>query len=276
MPSPGLIAAALIFLVLGVAILCFLTGNTRRSYAVYGPSDSVVIADAPIRVEQLAASSQPQLFQRPGDFSPPALAMWWEAIDAGESIALVYHPVWEDERHPVPILHNMYLLYRILVYGLPVRDIEYIQININKIDGSILRIRYEGSSAASYNDSFPEHTYITVDRTDSIYTERVTTANRPSEERPIHLTRSRLTFGIATWSHQLTLLQDRAPAYVIPVPMPLDYLTDTNYTKYRLARRSQGDFVTNESFVAGTSHQIVRILMLGPPRLLSSLSGVPR
>ncbi len=88
MPSPGSIVVAVVLLVLGVSILCFLTGNTRRSYTVYGPSDSVVIADAPTRITQLAASSQPQLFQRSGDFSPPALTMWMETIDAGNVRAL--------------------------------------------------------------------------------------------------------------------------------------------------------------------------------------------
>ena len=235
------IGVVVVFL-LATTALCLLTGNTRRSYSTLARSDEVIVAGKTVALEQLAASYQPQLAQRAGEKSPPALTMWWEAIDAGDAIALVYHPVWQDERHPAPLLHWLYYAYRAIVYGMPVRDIEYIQINISRADGRIQRVRYEGSTATAYNQPIAEHIRITIDRSGAEYTETATLPDEQPRVRPVQVAGPRLSFGIATWSHQFILLENCADSYTVPVPMTLVYLTEENYAKHKLARRSQGDF----------------------------------
>ena len=197
--------------------------------------------------------------------------MWWEAIDAGDAIALVYHPVWQDERHPAPLLHWLYYAYRAIVYGMPVRDIEYIQINISRADGRIQRVRYEGSTATAYNQPIAEHIRITIDRSGAEYTETATLPNEQPRVRPVQVAGPRLSFGIATWSHQFILLENCADSYTVPVPMTLVYLTEENYAKHKLARRSQGDFATREGLVGRTAKSVIRTVMLGVPYLLSQL-----
>lgn len=269
--SVGSLGVFLLVFIVTNGIICLLTGNTRRSYFPLARSDAVIVAGQTIGVEQLAASFQPLLVQRPGDFSPPALAMWWEAIDAGDAIALVYHPVWQDERHPVPLLHWLYYAYRAIVYGVPVRDIEYIQINVNRSDGSIQRVRYEGSSSSAYDDAIAEHLYITVDRHGSGYRETAVLPQKEPRLRNVQITGPRLRFGITTWSHQFALLENGENTYTVPVTMPLAYLTDEDYAKHKLARRSQGDFATQEGIVGRAAKAVIRTVMLGMPYLLSQL-----
>lgn len=243
MASAGVIGIVLLLAIVAISIVCLLTGYTRRSYPTLEPSASVVVAGNMLSLEQLASTFQPQLFLPEGVDSPPALTMWWEAIDAEDSIALVYHPVWQDERHPSPVLHWIYYVYRAIVYGVPVRDIEYIQINVNRSDGSIQRVRYEGSSARSYEDWFSEHRYVTIDRVGAQYIETGTTKqNSKPTTRTVRVTSPQLQFGIATWNHQFVLLAGSTEQYTVPVNMPLEPLAEEDYVRYKLARRSQGDF----------------------------------
>lgn len=179
-------AGVVLFVVLvATTLLCLLTGNARRSYVTLGRSDSVIVLGKTIALEQLAAAFQPLLVQRPGDHSPPALTMWWEAVDNGDSIVLVYHPVWQDERNPLPLLHWMYYAYRTIVYGIPVRDIEYIQININRATGLIDRMRYEGSTAGDYNVPMAQHIRVVIDRADGDYIETATLPNNDIRVRSL-------------------------------------------------------------------------------------------
>jgi hypothetical protein len=188
--------------------------------------------------------------------------MWWEAIDTGTSIALVYHPVWEDERHPNRLFNALYRLYRAIVYGTPIRDIEYIQINVNCSNGLIQRIRYEGSSAASYDDWFATHTLVAIDRVGSQYIETVSFSGMRSTVRSVRIDGPSLRFGVVTWSHQFALINDDAEAYSVPVNMPLAYLTDKDYQRYKMARRSQGDFSTKESILPKLAISLLAIFVL--------------
>jgi hypothetical protein len=271
MITAGSIGVFLLLFVIAISLLCILTGRTRRSYPTLARSDAVVVAGNTITLEQLASSFQPQLFQKADDYSPPALVMWWEAINAKESIALVFHPVWQDEQNPIPIYHWIYYVYRAIVYGVPVRDIEYIQINISRSDGLIQRVRFEGSSSISYDESIAEHIRITIDRHGAEYTETAIIPNKGTFIRPIQISDSRLKLGIATWSHQFTLLEDSTDKYTVPVIMPLEYLTEENYAKHKLARRSQGDFATKEGIVGRAAKSIVRTVILGLPYPLSKI-----
>lgn len=249
-----------------------LTGYQRRTYPIMSESDDVIVGGNAIPLQRLAATFQPQLVHRVGDFSPPALIMWWEAIDAGNDIVLIYHPVWQDERHPAPLLHWIYYVYRAIVYGIPVRDIEYIQININRSSGSIQKIRYEDSTASAYDQPFAQHVQIIIERSGADFKETARLQNSSLRVKNIRLSGPALTFAIATWSHQLVLLENGGGIYTVPVPMPLEHLKEGDYVKHKLARRSQGDFETQEGMIGRAAKRVVQTLFLGLPHLISKVS----
>ena len=193
--------------------------------------------------------------------------MWWEAIDAGDTIALIYHPVWQDEAHPIPWVDKLYRLYRAIYYGIPIRDIEYIQVNIRRSDGLIQRIRYEDTSADSYYALTSDHRQMIINRDGHDYIEQ------SNQSKKVSVNGAHLRFGIATWSHQLTLLEDNNHSYTVPVNMYLEYLYEGDYKRYRLARRSQGDFLTKEGFFGRITKAILIVTVVLLPYTIVRLRG---
>lgn len=267
----GQLGIAVLLLVGAATAICMLTGYQRRSYAVLPESAQLIVGDVPVPLGHLAATFQPRLMHRPNDFSPPAIVMWWEAIDSGDDVVLVYHPVWQDERHPSSLLHWFYYVYRAIVYGIPVRDIEYIQVNISLRSGTIRRLRYEASTASYYSQAISQHIKVTLARSATGFEERALMPDGTLRQRAIRSPQPPLTFGITTWSHQFSLLDDTPGAYTVPVTMPLAPLSDADYAKYKLARRSQGDFATPEAMISKIAKGIVQAVFLGPPYLISRL-----
>jgi len=234
------------------ALVAIMTGAIKRDYPTLDSFALVSVNDSIVSIENLALEYLPLLFMREGTTSPPALGMWWEAIDAGDTIALIYHPVWQDEVHPIPWVDKLYRVYRAIYYGTPIRDIEYIQVNIRRSDGLIQRIRYEDTTATSYYAPTSDHRPVIINRDGYDYIEQ------SNQSKKFSVNGAKIRFGIVTWSHQLTLLEDNNHSYIVPVNMQLVYLHEEDYKSYRIARRSQGDFVTRESFLG----KITRIVLI--------------
>jgi len=256
----------------GVAVLvAIITGSIKRGYSTLDSKALVSVQGSIISIKDLAFKHQPLLFMREGTTSPLALGMWWEAIDAGDTIALIYHPVWEDEVHPIPWVDKLYRIYRAIYYGTPVRDIEYIQVNIRRSDGLIQRIRYEDTSADSYYAPMSDHRPVIISRDGSGYVEQ------SNQSKKVSVDGAQISFGIATWSHQLTLLKDNNHRYTIPINMQLAYLYEEDYKRYRLARRSQGDFITRENFLGKTTKVIlISTAMILPYMIMHLLEKLKR
>jgi len=247
------------------ALVAIMTGAIKRGYPTLASNALVSVQGSVVSIEDLAFKHQPLLFMREGTTSLPALGMWWEAIDVGDTIALIYHPVWQDEVHPIPWVDRVYRVYRAIYYGIPTRDIEYIQVNIRRSDGLIQRIRYEDTTATSYYASTSDHRPMIIKRDGYDYVEQ------SNQSKKISFNGTQTKFGITTWSHQLTLLEDNNHRYTIPVNMYLAYLHEEDYKRYRLARRSQGDFVTRESFFSKITRMILIVTIMLLPYVIVRL-----
>ena len=119
-----------------------LTGYQRRTYPIMSESDDVFVGGNAIPLQRLAA---------------PFSLSWCidrRLLAAGSNHVVGSYRRWRryrvglppglaGRRHPAPLLHWIYYVYRAIVYGMPVRDIEYIQINITRRDGLIQKILYE-------------------------------------------------------------------------------------------------------------------------------------
>jgi hypothetical protein len=244
------------------ALVAIMTGSIKRGYPTLDSNALVSVKGYVISLEDLALKHQPLLFMREGTTSPPALGMWWEAVDAGDTIALIYHPVWQDEVHPIPWVDKLYRVYRAIYYGTPVRDIEYVQVNIRKRDGLIQRIRYEDTLADSYYAPTSDHQAVTINRDGYDFIEQ------SNQSKKVSVNSAQIRFGIATWSHQLTLLEDNNQSYIIQVSMPLTYLYEEDYERYRIARRSQGDFKTQERFLGKITRIILAVAVMLLPYVI--------
>ena len=190
---------------------------------------------------------------RPETYSTRPVKMWYEVVDGGNHWGIVYHPEWQDERHPNLLIHVLYGIYRAARYGFPLRDVEYVQIDVNKADGRIDRIRYETSPQDDFYAFVSEHWLVYIDRSQEGYLKRITTAEgvvvRPPtivEEDLSALTNLRL--GVVTWNHLSKMLVANSP-YTEPVPFPLRHLDEKTYRLHKYARKSQGDYATPDTML---------------------------
>lgn len=258
------------FLLSLVALATFLmfTGYVSRSYEVLKPDEKVKIANDWLTLTDVALKYQPQFYMRPDATSPNVLMLWWHAVDdrTSNTLALIYHVTWEDEILPNPLLHQLYRIYRAIYYGMPVRDIEYVQINISYIDGTIQRVRYEGTFADNYDSLISEHKIIKIiSHKDGVLEYSYRVDGSIVSIREIDSLEVPLRFGVASWSHQFVLLDPEDILYTQKLEMPLVYLDDDNYRRYKFARKSQGDYVTHESSLVRFASIVLFICFLGLP-----------
>jgi hypothetical protein len=258
------------FLLSLVALATFLmfTGYVSRSYEVLKPDEKVKIANDWLTLTDVALKYQPQFYMRPDTTSPNVLMLWWHAVDdrTSNTLALIYHVTWEDEILPNPLLHQLYRIYRAIYYGMPVRDIEYVQINISYIDGTIQRVRYEGTFADNYDSLISEHKIIKIiSHKDGVLEYSYRVDGSIVSIREIDSLEVPLRFGVASWSHQFVLLDPEDILYTQKLEMPLVYLDDDNYRRYKFARKSQGDYVTHESSLVRFASIVLFICFLGLP-----------
>lgn len=240
----------LALILVGLCAGAIITGNTIRSYLYYEADAVVSINNKSLTVTDLAQQYQPVLSRPQHENIPTPLSMWWEAIANESEIVLVYHPVWEDEFHPNPIVNKLYYIYRGIVYGFPVRDIEFIQINIERTSGEISKVRFEGSIDNIYNTTISQHTFITITKQNGDYYIQTILPDGKTITEPINIVGPTLKFGAATWSHQFVFLENTSNYYTQEIPFQLEYLTDKEYSNHKLARRSQGDFATQEGVIS--------------------------
>jgi hypothetical protein len=276
----NMVIRVLIYVFLGlvsvlISLLAYaaVTGHIRRSYVVLPVDAAITIRGQELPLQAIAVQYQPVMFLGKNTSSPPGIKMWYEAVQEGESLVLIYHPAWENEIHPNLILHRLYSAYRAVHYGLPLWDIEYIQININLGDGTIRKVRYETSIPGDYYRALPPHRYVFINKDNDTYIKKVLDSGGKLLEEITDVSLSlrdghRLSFGVLTWSHQLVLLDANPGSYTVEMQMPLEYLSERDYAKYKFCRKSQGDYVTTENKISLGVLAIISFLAITLPGLI--------
>jgi hypothetical protein len=253
-----LIIAGSLILVLSFWIAMAVTGFKARAYPILPENVPLMIGGEEVTALELATRYQPQLYLRPETVTPPPVVMWYEIVDAPEAWVLIYYSEWENEIHPNRQLHYLYSIFRASFYGWPLKDIEYIQINVDKQDGHIRRIRFETTMAQEYDVTISHHFLLFLNCTAAYCDRTISSSNGdvvvlkdrislPAEGQ------HRIQLGVATWNHLMVLLDDtNQRLYTEPVNFELRYLDDDIYKRDKYARKSQGDYTTPESWHSRT------------------------
>ncbi|TXJ05174.1 MAG: hypothetical protein E6Q27_06245 [Aeromicrobium sp.] len=240
-----------------VGVLAFnaLTGHVPRAYEDQVlPVDSTVdIAGTQFTVDEVAARFRPSMSIASENKTPPILDVKYEVIDNTDANAwsLVYFFVWEDETHPNALYDRSYWIYRAARYGYPVRDIEYVQIDVDKTTGEINRIRFESSPDDDYNPTFAQHyTDQYVQNADGSYrmfkdgSGDVKPFSLPSVQVPFD--GEKVSLAAATWNHLYRLARDSDHLVDGSQSARLSYLTAEEYQNVKYVRKGTGDFRTSE------------------------------
>ncbi len=246
-----LLSALIVFVVLGLTgelLAAALTGRDQRTYTTWPADTTIMSGEREVVLVNYAARYAPVIRTNPAHLPPNVEHIWYQAVVRGDTVVLVYYLLWENELHPNPIVHRLYETYRWAVYG-SVRDIEYIELHIDRNTGVVQRMRFETATDGDYNRQWTTHLYAYLDlnaagngydycildhegscQSDYTLIDGVWDAgNRP-------------VVGVMTWNHLYTLLpDDDYGAYTHVIDAPLRYLTDDDFRDEKLARRSQGD-----------------------------------
>jgi hypothetical protein len=237
-------------------LAAFFTGRTKRSYKTLSENDSIIISNKSYRVEDIANQYEPELFIRQNTPSPELKWIWYEAVPNGSTIDLTYYYNWENEINPNKTFHWYYSIFRSAYYGYPLYDIEYFQVNIDTSSWDIKRIRFETSKDDDLFQPIVEHFTIEVNsQGNGVYHKKI--SNKKGEvlgkKETINIITSnkRVKTGVQTWNHLTRLLDSLTIGhYTIPQVAPLKILSNSSFSKYKFARKSQGEHKTKENRIS--------------------------
>jgi hypothetical protein len=257
----------LLVLLLGAA---FISGRISRTYPVLASGSPVQIHGISRPVSEWAGVFVPKMLLRKENPSPPLLWIFYEVVDnQKEDVTFVYYFVWEDEIHPNPVYHWTYRLFRAAYYGSPVRDIEFLQIKVNRASGDVVEALFETSPGTDYFVTLSKHIVARVAQVEKgQYNLRLSERNgKIIEEKPdvmVCFQETHLLVEAATWNHLTRLAHCDDLEQLADFNVPLKELTDQDYRDFKFARKSQGDFKTQENSASLLLGGSAFVLLMGP------------
>lgn len=203
-----------------------LTGMERRNYSVLKISDRVNGKKAIEIIEKYKP-----IIHQTENIKKDIQFIFYELIEQKSKLVLIYRPVWDDEIHPNPIIHRLYKYFRWIFYG-SIKDIEFIEIYIDKKTGEVVSFNYETQTEGSTIEA-PGHEFTEIEKKGEKYynkTKDQELGYNPFEEY-------RCILQVKTWNHLLSITEKpqgkKFDSPVIP-------LTNWLFRKYSISRRSAG------------------------------------
>ncbi len=204
------------------------------------------------QITTLIKEFQPIIYQPKHDKYEPKF-MYYRTRIRGNILQVTYYTVWDNERHPRYVFHVLYaFLFRKFYYG-SIKDIEFIQIDIDLLTKQITDIRYDQPNKNNYNVMFPFHRPNHLKRLplpnslpnkeDYVFVKFHGKENRYHGLIRPRFTNQRVHMAVASWNHVYDLyikdLDDKAKQFSGLLLQKFDYKT---YKKYKTNRRSKGQF----------------------------------
>ncbi|MCF2144498.1 MAG: hypothetical protein K9W42_12430 [Candidatus Heimdallarchaeota archaeon] len=164
--------------------------------------------------------------------------IFYEFICQEDKMILIYRPVWTDEIHPNPLVHNLYKFFRWIFYG-SIKDIEFIEIVIDRKTGDILSFSFE-TLAESASIEMPKHCFTEIiKRGKKFYN-----ITKNNEITKVPFEDFHCILQVKTWNHLLYIEENPKGQKFDCILKPL---TNWLYRKYAIARRSSGRYKTKQN-----------------------------
>ncbi|MBN1330900.1 MAG: hypothetical protein JXA54_15620 [Candidatus Heimdallarchaeota archaeon] len=256
----------LIIILIGFSIIAFLigyilglstTGYNRRTYhylRLYNKINETTI-------EQLAMKFKPIIYQR-DEHVPSPYKISYEIIEKLSKYIIIYRIFWKNEILPNRLLHYLYAFYRFFYYG-SIQDIEFLEIHLSKENHTIDEIHFETLNEKS-KPNIPLHEYVTLLNYQNNFVYKTKNSTRQIDFSFIE--NQQIQLQVASWNHLLTISKSpEGKRY----DLPLDYLEEDVYQKYKICRRSSGEISTQYSgFVSNFISMIMALLFSSLPTLI--------
>ncbi|HRK75302.1 MAG TPA: hypothetical protein PLL64_13555 [Rhodothermales bacterium] len=203
-----------IFLLVGTWVLARVTGGASRTFPVIAPDAMLHLMGRTQSAAAWAANFRPEFYAAKEKPTEPLLTIWYQVQVQKGQYYFTYHPVWQDETHPIASVDFCYRAWRWAFYG-AVADVEALTIRVSSAGPT--GIAYEtASSDAPYDAIQPKHVRI---------------------KESIEASEIPMRFYIRTWNHLLT----RQPLRdgIMHQKPALEPLTEEPYRLYKMDRRAR-------------------------------------
>jgi len=242
-----------LFYLIFISIGHGLSGFLPRKYEVLPPETTVSLAGNSLSLEELVQKYRPSYWLPEQQSSPASERILYEVIEGEKVYTIVYHPEWENEIAPDQTQHIFYAAFRLVKYGFSLKDIEFVQLTINKNSGIIEKILLETiNSENTFNSNLQQHYRLLLERTGENTYKKVLSDTEEGavikEDFFLMMESEASQLLIATWNHlsKIANIEFKGEGHQ-QQSFQLTFLTGDIYKRLKLARRSQGDFKTKES-----------------------------
>lgn len=220
----------LIFIWVLLGILAFfvglkITSTKGRDYSTLRPTDKVNGQ----KVLAILEKYKPIIYQKE-EIEKEIQFIFYECVEQKDRLVLIYRPVWEDEIHPNPIINQLYKFFRWFYYG-SIKDIEFIEIFIDKKTGELLSFSFETFVEDSSIET-PRHEFTIIVKQNKVFYNK--TKNEPVT---VPFDGSSCILQVITWNHLFSIPKNPEGQ---KFDCPLKLLTNQRYKKYAISRRSSG------------------------------------
>lgn len=207
---------------------------------------------------ELVREFQPILYQPQHDKHIPKF-MYYRTARKEDTLKITYYTVWDNERHPRYFFHVLYsFLFRKFYYG-SIKDIEYIQIDVDLKTRDITDVRFEQASKPDYHVFFPFHR--------KNHLKRVPQPEEPASYENVFIrffgqknefhglikprfSGKRIHMAVTSWNHIYNVYLEDLHKYIKDLGDNFNTFTSLvlkkydpkEFKKYKANRRSKGEF----------------------------------
>lgn len=215
-----------------------LTGKVERQYDVLSPEETIFLKNIPVSVEYIAMKYLPEFYTLIELQKPEPEKITYEIIHKDGNISIVYRLHYPNEIGPLILIDQLYSMFRIFYYGSK-KDIEFVQIDVNKDTGEIIRIQFETSQASPISLIQIHKPVKIIKRDDGNYLMNIGKKHQYLQNLPLNETH--LQIAIVTWNHLFSLRNNKINYKKID-GVGFVFLDDKSYRDNKMIRRSAGDF----------------------------------
>jgi len=214
-------------------IIRYVSGKISRHYETISFTDSVVIADKGLLLEEFGTKFAPAIVQPPDLGEEPEVCLF-DVIDQDTTYLINYWISWRDEIHPNSIVDEIYRIFRHAYYGgKTTKDIEQIQILVSKKTGNVTNVQFRTGPHNKPDVFFPRRKLMVINKTDYGYMKII--GDTEQEIHPTFLFNSRVKLKVQTWNHLFKITEDG-----VPLDIPLLWMDGNLYRNLKITRRSGG------------------------------------
>lgn len=219
---------SLLTFLIGYTLGLSFMGHNRRSYYHLRLQDKINNDT----IEQLATRFKPIIFQK-DEHAPTPYKIAYEIIEKPSKIILIYRIFWKNEILPNRFLHYLYAFFRFFYYG-SIEDIEFLEIILNKDNLTIEEIHFETLKENS-DPRIPFHEYVSLVKSQDNFVYKTESSTRQIDFP--FIVNQQIQLQVASWNHLLMISKSlEGKKY----DLPLEYLYDNVYQRYKMCRRSSG------------------------------------